>query len=343
MTELPTCDDRPIWDTWFSAYSFPALTAADELGIFAALAAQPDTSTGVAGRLQLSERGAGILLALLAALGFLSRHDGRFHVTDLARNYLLADSPFYWGGVIHRARGGHPLHGSIMEAVRSGTAPGSANWSESKRPVDAWEEGDMQQELARGIAAFMHSHSLPSALGLARNLDLRGVRRLLDVGGGSGCFCIALAQRNPALRCTIMDLPAMCAVADEYVREAGMQDRVDTCAVDMFRQQWPDGYDALLFSNVFHDWSPETCAELAAKAHVVLPPGGRIFIHEMLLDETGTGPRTVAAFSLLMLLGTRGQQFTFAELKNLLQGAGFTDIGVTLTYGYFSVVSGQRR
>ncbi len=46
-----------------------------------------------------------------------------------------------------------------------------------------------------------------------------------------------------------------------------------------------------------------------------LPPGGRIYLHEMLLDDTGDGPRTTAAFSALMLANTRGRQFTFGQLK----------------------------
>jgi acetylserotonin N-methyltransferase len=99
----------------------------------------------------------------------------------------------------------------------------------------------------------------------------------------------------------------------------------------------------MLFSNVFHDWGPETNAKLAADAFAALPRGGRIFLHEMLLDDTGDGPLTTAAFSTLMLANTRGRQFTFAQLKATLEEAGFTDIDVVPTYSYYSVVSGTKR
>ena len=84
----------------------------------------------------------------------------------------------------------------------------------------------------------------------------------------------------------------------------------------------------MLFSNIFHDWGPETNATLAAKAFAALPSGGRIFLHEMLLDDTGDGPLTTASFSTLMLANTRGRQFTFAQLKGMLEQAGFSDIDV---------------
>ena len=78
-------------------------------------------------------------------------------------------------------------------------------------------------------------------------------------------------------------------------------------------------------------------------AHGALPAGGRIFIHEALLDDSGAGPLTTATFSLVMLLGTQGRQFTYAELAKLLGDAGFTDVGATPSHGYYSVVRATRR
>jgi acetylserotonin N-methyltransferase len=80
-----------------------------------------------------------------------------------------------------------------------------------------------------------------------------------------------------------------------------------------------------------------------ANAFAALPSGGRIFVHEMLLDDTGNGPLTTASFSTLMLANTRGRQFTFSQIKAMLESAGFTDVDVLPTYSYYSVVSATRR
>jgi acetylserotonin N-methyltransferase len=154
---------------------------------------------------------------------------------------------------------------------------------------------------------------------------------------------IAVAQRHPAIRCTILELPTMCTVAERYVSEGGVSDRVDTIAVDMFRQPWPQGYDAVFFSNIWHDWNVRTCAWLAERAYEILPAGGRILLHEMLIDDDGAGPATAAGFSMLMLLVTQGQQFTFGELRTILESAGFTGVETTPTSHYYSITTGFKR
>ncbi len=333
--DIPTSDDRPIWDVWLSSVWLPSLSAAVELSIFEALFSGPADADELARKLGLRPRRCEILLRMHVSLGYLMLHAGRYQLTDVARLYLLRESPYYWGHV-WSGMPDNPMHRRLLEAVRVPSSEVSE--AHDATPAQAWESGQLDAQLAATIARFMNSHSMAAATGLARNGDFRAAKRLLDVGGGSGCFAIALAQHLPNLRCTVMDLPAMCRLAEDYIAQGGVAGRVDTIGVDMFRQKWPSGYDALFFSNIFHDWSLETCAELAATAHAALPKDGHIFLHEMLLDDTGCGPRAAAAFSVMMLFGTKGQQFTFSELQSLLEGAGFVDVAVTPTYGYYSLV-----
>ncbi len=342
----PTTDDRRIWDLWLASLSQGAIVAADDAGVFDALVRTPATIPALAAELDFDVRATGVLLRLLAALELLVLRDGSFQLTDRSRLYLVKDSPYYWGHML-RVNVNEADRTGLLERLRRkgsaeapgpfGSAAGGANM------VDAWAAGKIPTERARVVAAGMHSHSLPAAIGAARNYDLSGVERILDVGGGSGCFMIAMAQRHPALRCTIMELDTMCNLARSYIEAGGVADRVETVAVDMFRQAWPQGHDAVFFSNIWHDWNFKTCTWLAERAYEVLPIGGRIMLHEMLLDDDGVGPATAAAFSMLMLLRTQGQQFTLGELKNILEQVGFTDIGTVQTAGYYSITSAYKR
>jgi hypothetical protein len=341
--KMPSSHDGPIWDVWLSSLWMPSVTAAEELGILDSLADQVASTEELSERLDLNLRALNAVLPMLTALGFLVTRQGHYHVTETTRNFLLKDSPYYWGGILERARINSPHHASLIDVLTAGTSKGTGNWANTEKPSDGWAAGKIDREQARLIAYFMHGHSLPAALGAARNGGFSSVSRLLDVGGGSGCYSIALAQAYTNLHCTVMDLPTMCAEAENYINTAGVSDRVDTVAVDMFREQWPTGYDALLFSNIFHDWSFDTCTQLAKNAFDVLPTGGRIYLHEMLLDDSGVAPTTATAFSLLMLLGTEGQQFTFEQLCRLLENAGFSDVKATATYAYFSVICGYKR
>jgi acetylserotonin N-methyltransferase len=346
--EAPSTDDRRIWDLWLTGTYQGAIVAADDAGVFAALALESATIEGLAQRLDFDVRATGVLLRLLGSLDLTVLREGSYQLTDQARLYLVKSSPFYWGNMMRvRVSEWHRDKAlAKLKAKGSADAPGpeaAAHRANSKEPVDGWAAGKIGIGEATAIAAAMHSHSLPAAIGAARNYDFTGIERILDVGGGSGCFMIAFAQAHPELKATIMELGTMCEAASTYIGSGGVAARVDTAAVDMFREPWPKGYDAVFFSNIWHDWNFRTCAWLAERAYEALPRGGRIMVHEMLLDDDGTGPATTAAFSMLMLLATQGQQFTFAEIKQLLERAGFEEIRAQQTAAYYSITTGYKR
>jgi acetylserotonin N-methyltransferase len=111
----------------------------------------------------------------------------------------------------------------------------------------------------------------------------------------------------------------------------------------MFTTDWPAGHDAHFLSNIFHDWSDDTCRQLARKSFASLPPGGTLMLHEMLMDDDGCGPLATAAFSLLMLLSTKGRQYSLPELRCFLEDAGFTAIESASTGGaYYSLVTARK-
>lgn len=71
--DAPTVDDRRMWDLWLSGLYQPAIVAAEESGIFSALAESLAIAAELAARLGFDERATRILVRLLAALRLLSR------------------------------------------------------------------------------------------------------------------------------------------------------------------------------------------------------------------------------------------------------------------------------
>ncbi|MEZ5893161.1 MAG: methyltransferase [Parvularculaceae bacterium] len=333
LYEAPSVDDKAIWDLWLSMHHMPAASAGDELGLFDALFEKPATCAELAARLNLNVRALSVVLSLLCALGLVARKEGVYQATPVAAAYLRRDSAYYWGPLFSTFKNGSLVHNDLIALLKTGTT------DQTGRPSKAWEAGEIEEETARGVAKFMHAHSLPAAISAARSGVYAGVKKMLDVGGGSGVYAIAAAQRHPDLRASIMDLKAMCKAAMDFVRDAGVEGRVDAVAVDMFREAWPSGYDAVFFSNVFHDWDDEINMSLAKKSFDILPPGGKIFLHEMLMNDNEDGPLTTASFSVLMLRGTKGKQYTLAELTAFLESAGFRSVTATQTSHYYSVVS----
>lgn len=344
MSEVPVpgSDTRDVWEIYLSPTWLPALLVADELGVLVSIADAPGSVDELASGLGLNGRVLRSVLTLLAALGYLVPRRGRYHITDAARQHLLPSSPLYWGGVWASIRQGNSLCERLQEALTTPDPVEEIPEAHGDRNVDEWASGHISGEAAASMTRYMHSHSAAAAIAVAETGLFASTRRMLDVGGCSGVFSIALAARYHDLTCTIMDLPAVCALTPDYVKERGLEDRIDCHAADMFRDPWPPGYDAVFFSNIFHDWRPVTCLGLARRAFAVLPSGGTINLHEMLLNDDGSGPRTAAAFSVLMALGTQGQQFTFGQLESLLTEAGFVGIECHSTSPLYSLVRGRK-
>lgn len=331
----PSSDDRVIWDMWEAQFRLPAATVADEAGIFRALSDAALATEELAMGLNLDPHALGILLGALASSELIEKREGKWRALPPARTWLHPDGEGYWGGFLVGYRERNPLHAQLMEALKTGKRPESFD---SGAPE--WERGEMSAEAAERIAWFMHAHSMAPARGAAAQAVFCEIGSLMDVGCGSGVYGIEIARANPGLKVTLLDLAAMAEEAGRYVARAGLSDRVSTASVNMFTEAWPTGHDAHFFANVFHDWSVETNKLLAAKSFAALPSGGRIFLGEVLMDDDGAGPWHAAAFSLLMLIGTLGKQYSLPEFREILESAGFTRVEAVRTGGgYYSLVS----
>ena len=128
---------------------------------------------------------------------------------------------------------------------------------------------------------------------------------------------------------------------NEFITRHGLQERIGTQVGDMWTDSFPPA-DLHFYSWIYHDWPPEKGRVLTHKSFVGLESGGRIIIHEMLYNDDKMGPFAVAALNSAMLWGTEGQEYSGRELSTMLTEAGFVDIEVKPTWGYWSVVTGRK-
>ena len=337
--EMPTCNDQLLWDVLLSVYYAPTLKVAAELGLFPFLEKTPATFQEVATHFSLNPKSTEAFLGVLTSLKFLVQYNGRFYNTEVTRNYLLPESPYNWGELLTSSSASTDLKAAVTEALQR-------KETEEERVVKMVsmlkDVENVDWDHVKLIAQKSHIRSLPAAMGVAKWADFTGVTRLLDMGGGCGSFCIVLALQYPDMKFTVADLPATCKVAKECIAEYGLQDQIAVNPVDMFEDEWPSGHDAVFFSNIFHDWELERSAYLTEKSFDILPSRGRIYLHELLLNDTKDGPHALKVYSLGLQLATKGTLFAAQELDELLTKYVFKDITITHTFGYHSLVTGKK-
>ncbi|WP_327007977.1 acetylserotonin O-methyltransferase [Dactylosporangium sp. NBC_01737] len=304
-------------------WAFKTVAAAHELDLFSRLSSTAGTTAGeLAETLAIEERPAGMLLTGCAALGLLSKHDGRYVNSPLAEEFLVRGKPSYFGGWVQMLdQRLYPGWAKLTDAIRT------------NRPT-TWHP-DRQRSLFDGedpelLAVFweaMHSLSTFTARALGEAVDLRGARRLLDVGGGSGAYDIELCRLYPDLTATVYELPKVADIAAGKVSAAGLADRIATVVGDFFADAaLPGGHDTTLLSMIMHDWSEVRCRALLQKCWTALPSGGRVIISELLVNDEHTGPAPAALMSLNMLIETEGRNYTPSEYTQWLHDAGFQDV-----------------
>lgn len=312
--------------------SLATVAAAQRAGLFDRVRAAPFTIQSVAEALSITLRAAEAMVAVLASLKLAEAQDGgAFLLSEEAQVYLISDSPFFRQSLLDQDD--LPRYQQTKAALMSEDAqvvtPFAVNLD------------NMQPAEIEGFVDQMHTFTLPAASAVGALGAFADVSRLLDVGGGSGSLSIGVASRNPSISVTLMDLAPVCAIARRHIAEYGLSASVQTLPGSMF-DPLPRGFDGMMFGNVFHDWSLETCRDLAQRSLEALEPGGTIFLHEMLLWPKKDGPLAVAAFSMDMLVHELGKQFTQEELETLLQDVGFVDVYTSPTFGHYSMVVGKK-
>ena len=171
----------------------------------------------------------------------------------------------------------------------------------------------------------MHSISSNTGETLARAVNFKPFKRVLDVGGGSGAIDIELCRRHRHLRATVYDLPHVVEIAAQKIAAAGLSDRIATAGGSFFTDAiFPSGHDAIVLSMIMHDWSETDNRAILRKCHDALPSGGAVIICELLVDDDKTGPPPGALMSLNMLVETTGgRNYTAAEYSRWLKDIGF--------------------
>ncbi len=284
-----------------------------ELDVFSAVGTGGDAQA-VAGKLGTDPRATESLLNALVALEVLEKRDGVFTNSPAAARYLAA-------GGEHDSRAAlmHTAHlwsrwTTLTDCVRQGTAQ-TAGYG--RQP-----DGDRTE----AFIAAMHKNARLRAPLVVRALGLEGVRRVLDLGGGSGAYSIAFAEARPDLSAEVLDLASVVPIAQRHIDAAGLAGRVQTRVGDLGDDAYGSGYDVVFVSAICHMNSPEENVAMFRKALAALAPSGRLVIQDFVLNADKTGPKTGVLFALNMLVGTRvGSAYSEQEYVAWLRDAGFAE------------------
>jgi len=288
------------------------LYVAVKLGILDALADGPRTAAEVAGAVGARPGPLARVLRGLAAEEILDEAGGRFALApagDVLRTrtgMLVARAELYY-----RAAAG------LLDALRDGGTPFERVFGER-----FFDHLDRTPAHEAAFNASMAGRSAREAGEVVAAYDFGGLRRFVDVGGGSGILLSAILRATPGLEAVLLDRPAAIDAARARLAADGLAGRAECVAGDFF-DGVPSGADAYLLSRVVHDWDDDDAVRILAGCRAAMGDGARVLLVEAVLPERARdAPEAIRMDLHMLVLFGAARERTEGEYRHLLAAAG---------------------
>ena len=290
------------------------LWAAIELELFTRVSEGIDNLPQIATTLGVAPEATERLLTACIALNLLEEKDDKYHNPPDVDRYLVRGKPTYHGDWALFHKGGYEQWKNLAAALRP--------------PTDPYQRLREDARAAREMTVAGYYSSISAGKKFAREYDLSSCSLLLDLGGGSGVYSIMACQSYPHLRAIVFDFPTICVVADEFIAQAGLSDRIKTWPGDYLKDEYPPGVDVILMCGTLEPLTSEEHGLVLKRVFNHLSPGREIVLIINMLEDDRSGPFEAVLSNLghVFSPGKWGRIHTAAQLAQFMTRAGFVDL-----------------
>jgi SAM-dependent methyltransferase len=302
-----------------------ALGTAMELGVFWLLAKKPLSATSIAQSLNIPLNRCHNWLQILSNLGLLEIDNEGYAPSTIAREAILnAQSQDTWS---FQAREDRDSSLFVQDLVFNISKPISTWQTRNPTPSDYFQQIQEDPNYAARFTRKLYEIHCSLAEQLANMLDIRGVKSLLDLGGGSGVVSFALLRKQHDLTSVVVDVENVCQAGREIALENKLEKRITYLAADFLQDDLPTGFDMVMLCDV-----GSFSEILFRRIYDVLNVKGRLVIVDKFAPSRTSAPPSRLPSALLdsLVYPTQSINFTTTEMvQTRLRQAGFRGFFVT--------------
>ena len=297
-----------------------------EIGLFEALAEGPRTVEEISKTTGVPARTARISVDAVCALGLVRREGDRYANAPEAQAFLTGRGPLdlrdwarFWNRVSYVSWQGLE---QTIRADRPSHPHGAAT-------------PEQQELFSKGVAAFTNG----AAAALVAQYDLARHRRVIDIGGGTGSFLLAILAKHPRLGATLFEIPETARVAREVLAKHPNGAAIEVVEGDALTSPIPAEHDLAILANVVHCLPREKNVELLAKIRKGIAPRGRLLLVDFWTDATHTQPVFAAMMAgEFAVLQHGGDVYSLDEARAWLEKTGWKVVEHTQLGGPTSMI-----
>lgn len=205
-----------------------------------------------------------------------------------------------------------------------------------------FKETKENYELTKRWMRITTTYTKYEAQVLMKYHDFSRYRRILDIGGNSGEFALQICRRYPGVSATVFDLPLVCDIGLEHIRSGPEADRISFIKGNGLTDDFPKGFDLVIFKSMLHDWPEKEAKQFILKASQSLEPGGTLLIFERGPFEITEEPLFHSMIPFLLFFRSFRSPNIYEEH---LKGLGFQAIGIekiTLETPFYLVTAAKK-
>jgi len=282
-----------------------------ELKVFNQLS-EPRSADAVAQAIGTHPRNTGMFLDSLTAIDLLQKKNGLYRNSPIAQAFLVEDSPTYLGALLQLTHSQISLE-NLSRLIKEGPPP---------TPEMTVSEEKFAQELASSELA---GNAQIMADVVSELPEFPSFRKMLDLGGGPGLIGMAVVAAHPSMKGVIFDLPPMVKVAETFIKEYGMEDRMAVLGGDGFRDSIGEGYDLVLVCFSLQGYK-DKLDSVVKKVYDALNPSGVFISYFYGLTHERTKPEICVLSLLSMALAGYDTGFDQGYIADSMLRVGFKSV-----------------
>ncbi len=294
-----------------------ALMAAVEVGVFTAISKGASTFPEIAKALDLHETNVERLVVMLCAAGLVEHIGGRLTNAADTERFLVEGQPGYIGPWITFTKPQWNEWGRLADHIRT----------KNLKVMGSIETFTVED--ARRYHKATYSIGMGAGRRFVRQVDLSKRKKIMDIGGGSGAYCISAAKAHPHIEGVVLDLPVVCQVAADFIAENGCSRQVKAQPCDFTKDPFPRDCDVAIMASNLPMYGRAMIAAVIQKAHDALLPGGQMHLIGEMTNDARTGPWGPAYWGLGQAVGdSQGLAHSEADVFGYFRAAGFKNVGL---------------
>jgi hypothetical protein len=292
--------------------------AATELDLFTHVSQGASSISEIAAALGLSTLNAERLVVACTAMGLLEKDGADYRNAPDVDRFLVKGKVTYIGPWLLFNGWDFERWKDLAGILRSDAAP---------KVLGLYE--NLTDDMARVYHEATYTVGLGAGMLFARDVDLSKRSLILDLGGGSGAYCIAAIKKYPHLKAIVLDFEPVCKVTREFISQWGMEDQISTHPGDFTSDPLPHGADVMIMASNLPQYNEAVLEGVLLKAYEALLPGGEFHVVGETLNNDKSGPLGPALWGIHeALFGSEGRAHSEKEVIGYMEKAGFVDAQV---------------